>query len=973
MLNGKPIVDAILNLMWFRINGGPFGGDPSVTKSLLKTLNVPVFSLSPMFMREIKKWFESDVGLSQIEIITAVTWPELDGCIEPIPSCGLQEIPGYNSGYMELAPIPDRVEKILKRVKNWCTLKKLPNDRKRVALIVYDYPPGEANIGSAAYLNTFDSVMELMKSLKSEGYKVETPDKPLSELFYEYGVVNSGEWIDSIVTYKKCFKVSLEEYAKFFNNLPNTVKTYIIEHWGEPPGNVMTVGNYILVPAIEFGNVLVALQPARAPLKRDDLKKVSHDRTRPPHHQYLAFYYWLEKVWKADVVIHVGTHGLAEFTKGKEVGMSSSCFPDILIGEMPNLYIYHVLNASEATIAKRRLYGTLISYNSPPYTTSDLYEEYAELEDLIHEFNEASINDPVRARRLEEKIYEKARDLSIDVKDVDLIHNELYRMKRTIIPCGLHVLGKKYDNESIAQFLKVFLRYDNEPYRSAYRIIGDFDSYKELLTNHRELARVDAVVEELIMAFLESNDIEEIARKYNFRSEKTKELKELLAYGLKIAKDFADNSGEIQAILKGLRAEFIEAEIGGDVIRSPEVLPTGRNIVQFDPLKIPSEIAMVRGKEIAQNTLRIYYEKHGKYPETVGLILWGFETTQTQGETIGQIFHYLGVRIKKEPGFYRRLEIVPIEELKRPRIDCLINICGFFREMFPNLVELINRAVSMVANLDEDENLNFVKKHSKAFLRSMEGEIEGKLLEKLANARIFGPPPSEYGTRMLQLVEDGIWKEEEELSEAFISSMSHVHANNIHALPARKLYMEHLSNVELVSQIRSSHDYDIIDLDHYYEFFGGLSRSVQTVRGEKPEMLISDVTKEVIEVEEIGYVITRGAKTRLLNPKWIEGMLKHGFHGVQKIADRVENILGLSATTGRVDERIWDGIAKKFIFDEAVKRRLLEENKWSALEILKRLLEAEKRGYWKASEEDKKKLLNALIEFESFIEENVQC
>ncbi len=967
----KPVVDALLNFMWFRLNGGPFGGDASVTKNLLKKLDVPVFCLCPMFLRDIKKWLESDVGLSQIEIITAVTWPELDGCIEPIPSCGLKEVSGYEFNSNELTPIYDRVERILGRVKKWWKLKRLPNERKRIALIVYGYPPGESNIGGAAYLNTFDSVIELMKKLKSEGYIVEIPDKPLDELAYEYGMVNSGEWIDNNLTYEKCFKLHIHEYIEFFDQLPEGVRKDVIEFWGKPPGNVMTAGDYILIPAIAFGNILLALQPARPPLKQDDLKKAAHDKTKPPHHQYLAFYYWLEKIWQADAVVHVGTHGLAEFMKGKEVGMSNSCFPDILIGDMPNLYIYHVLNASEATIAKRRLYGTLISYNSPPYTTSDLYEEYAELEDLIHEFNEASINDPIRAKELEKKIYERAQTLSINVQDIDVIHNELYRMKRTIIPKGLHVIGRRYDTDAIAKFLKLFLRYNHNSYKSIYQILADTSDLKELINKERELEGLDNIVDELINEFLNQGDIKGTSQKHCFSELKSTELKSLLTYALKVAKGFADNSNELQSFIRGLKAEFIEAEIGGDVIRSPEVLPTGRNIVQFDPLKIPSEVAMARGEEIAENTLRIYYEKYKRYPETVGVILWGFETTQTQGETIGQIFHYLGMRIKKGFGLYRGLEVIPLEELKRPRIDCLINICGFFREMFPNLMDLINRAVAHVSTLDEDTNLNYVKKHSQAMLNSMEGVIDRKLFEKLATARIFGPPSSEYGTRMLPLIEDSIWQTEDELSDVFINSMSYIHADNVHALPAKKIYVKHLSNVELVSQVRSSHDYDIVDLDHYYEFFGGLSRSVQTIKGKKPEMLISDVTKEIIETEDIGYIITKGARTRLLNPKWIDGMLDHGFHGAQKIADRVENILGLSATTGSVDEKIWKDITKRFIFDEDIKKRLLDANKWATMDILKRLLEADKRGYWKPNDEERKMLINALIEFEAFIEEKV--
>lgn len=977
---GRGIVDGILNFMWFRINGGPFGGDASLTKTVFKDLNVPVFSLSPMFLREIERWLESDVGLSQVEIITAVTWPELDGCIEPIPCCGLSASnPLGMAAFNELSVIEDRVERIIQRQKKWMFLKKTPNHKKRIALIVYGYPPGEANIAGAAYLDTFKSAYKLLEALIGEGYRVNLPDKPLSELFYECGIVNSGEWVDTILTQKNCPFLTKETYDEFFNALPERARNDVLESWGVSPGDVMTVEGNILIPGIECGNVFIGLQPARPPLNSEDVKKASHDKTKPPHHQYIGYYLWLEHIWKADAVIHLGTHGLAEFTKGKEVGMSSGCFPDILIGNLPNLYVYHVLNASEATIAKRRLYGTMISYNSPPYTTSDLYEDYAALEDYIQEYNEALINSPVRALMLKDTILETAKTLGIESEEPDVIHSELYRMRRTIIPKGLHTLGEVYRDDGIFEFMRLFLRYDHHPYRSIQRILSQEtdsnyeDIIKEKDKHPKELERLDKISDELIQTYLNNGDISTVAKKYSLKKETQNELLRTLSYGDETAKKSIDNSKEIQTVIRGLSSEFIEAEVGGDVIRSPEVLPTGRNIVQFDPLKIPSETAVLRGAEIARNTLGVYYKKHKKYPESVGVILWGFETTQSQGETIGQIFYYIGVRLKKGYGFYKDIEVIPLEELKRPRIDCLINICGFFREMFPNLMDLLSKAFRVVGNLQEDINFNFIKKHSLDILDTQKDAPNAQFLRKAANCRIFGPPSSEYGTRLLPLVEDSVWEKEDDLTEVFISSMSHLHGENMHAVSAKDIYKSHLKNVSLVSQVRSSQDYDIVDLDHYYEFFGGLSRTVHSVRGEKPEMLISDTTKEAIETEDIGSVITAGARTRLLNPKWIDGMLSHGFHGVQKIADRVENILGLSATTGKVDERIWRDMAKRFVYDETMRKRLLNANKWAAQEIIKRLIEGGKRGYWSFNEEDQKKLFDALIDAEGRIEESVQC
>jgi len=981
--NGKPFVDAVINLMWFRINGGPLGGNPVLTKELLKELNVPVFAPAPMLMREVEKWKKSPTGLSPIEIIAAVVWPELDGCIESIPSCGMQNIMVGELEAKEVAPIDDRVERIAARIRNWLKLKEMPNNKKKIAIIVYGYPPGESNIGKAAYFDVFQSVKRLLERLKESGYDVELPEKELHGLFEEKAIVNSGTWFREEETLKNCYSLDLNDYLKFFHSLPKDVQNDVIEDWGEPPGTVMTVDNKLLIPGIEFGNVFVGIQPARPPLGDSDLAKAAHDKTKPPHHQYLAFYFWLQEVWGADAVFHVGTHGLAEFMKGKEVGLSSCCFPDILIREMPHLYIYHVLNTSESTIAKRRLYGTMISYNSPPYTTSDLYEDYIELQDLIDEYHEAVLQDPLRSEKVKEKIFELAKELKFEGDSIEKIHEELYEMKRSIIPKGLHIVGQQYEKESLKNFAEFILRYDREDIKSLNRIIAESTGidYDFALRNKEKYAsvldKIDRKCANLVDCAVEES-VESAIKKSNVDSKHRKDLKKSLMFGIEVAKNYADNSNELKSCLRGLNTEFIEPSLGGDAVRTPEVLPTGRNINQFDPNKIPTSTAYERGAEIAENTIKRYLERNGKYPDSVGIVLWGFETAKTGGESIGQILGYLGVKIIREMGsWYPKLEIIPLEELGKPRIDCLLNICGFFRDMFPNIIQLLNQAFTLVTSLDEPIEMNFVRKHSRENLETLKTEIEkGMIDEKTANkiacGRIYGPKAGEYGTRMLSLVEDSIWEEEKDLAEVYIQSMNHLYVENIHAQKRDDLYRKNLAKIDLVSQVRDSHDYEIVDLDHYFEFFGGLSKAVETVKGEKAAMMITDTTKEVIKTEDVGDVIVRGTRTRLLNPKWIDGMLEHDYHGAQQIADRLENTLGLAATTNAVPNWIWSSIAERFVFDKEMQKRLEENNKFAAVEIMERLFEAEKRGYWKATEEELEKMRKAYLAMEGDIEEGLK-
>lgn len=931
-------VDAIISLLWFRLNGGPFGGDPRPTIELLKKRKAKLFTPASMFMQEIDDWEKNQRGLNIIQTITTVVLPEMDGGVEPIPICGVKND--------EVIPIEDRVDKLVKRVNKWLELKRKPNPDKKIAIIVYNYPPGEENLCNAAYLDTFKSVERVLEELEKEGYNVKKAD--LEKLFLGKNLFNPKLYPPEKID---CVRMSVNKYLEYFNNLPENAKRDVIKFWGEPPGKIMVDNKGILIPGVMLGNIFIGIQPSRRPIltSKEDLYSAIHDKTKPPHHQYLAFYFWLEKVFKADCVIHVGTHGLAEFMKGKEIGMSYKCFPDILIGEMPHLYIYHVLNTSEATIAKRRLYGTLISYNSPPYTTADLYEDYIKAEEYLDEYREALNKDVARAEAAKRKILDLAKKLNL-AENLDEIEAKIYEYKRSIIPKGLHILGENYSLEEIEEFMVLFTRYDRGEIKSLNRLICEDRgwNYNEVLEDPVKLKEVDNEAKNTIKRFLRG---ESIPRGY----ERT------LKYCLTVAKSFADNSLEIKNLLEGLEANYIEPSTGGDVIRNPDALPTGRNIYQFDPMKVPTEAATERGRYIAIETIKRYFQKHKRFPESVGLVLWGFETVTTYGETVAQIFEYLGVEIIHKNPWEKELKVIPLEKLGHPRIDVVVTICGFFREMFPNVMELIDKAVNLVSELKEQEETNFVKKHAK--------ELEK--FGDIGRVRIFGPVATEYGTRMLQLVEDSVWKDESDLSEAYISSMCYAYGKGVYSQEARDVFKSLLKNVDLVSQVRHSHDYEITDLDHYYEFFGGLSKSVEIVKGKKPEMLIADSTKEAVKVEDVKDAIERGSVTRTLNPKWIEEMLKHGFLGVQKIADRVEYLLGLDSTTGAVEDWIWDRVAGRFVLDNEMFERLKNANPYATREIMEKLLEANKRGYWNADKEILDKIREKYIEIEGMIEEKL--
>ncbi|MDD1728844.1 MAG: cobaltochelatase subunit CobN, partial [Methanospirillum sp.] len=625
--NGKPIVDALINLKYFRLNGGPLGGDPALTTELLKKLNVPVFAPLSMFSQDIEEWDDNIAGINPILTIMAVVWPELDGCIEPIPCCGLQTIQNENTEVKEIRAISERVGKISRRIRNWIRLKNIPNAEKKIAIIIYNYPPGEASLAGASYLDVFVSVKRLLKTLASDGYSVEIPDEPLHSLFEERKLYNTARWSNLKDTANYSERYSLDKYLNFFSFLPTRVQFDLTEHWGSPPGNIMVYGDNFIIPGIKCGNVFVGIQPARPPLTEEDVASAAHDKTKPPHHQYVAFYRWLSEEFKADLIFHVGTHGLAEFTKGKEIGMSESCFPDLLIGDIPHLYLYSVTNTSEATIAKRRLYGTLLSYNSPPFSTSDLYEQYLDLEHLIEEREEAiKQGQDLRKERLEKKIITLATDLHIESDSIPEIHEILYDMKRSIIPKGLHILGEKYEAQDIKGYIECILRYDRDETSSLNRILAESLGipYDEALRNRQsythQLDAIDIWSRKIISNLIDFG-IEKAIAESGVAENKYEKLRETLEQGLLLSQDYADNSHELKNCVRGLHAEFIRPALGGDVIRRPDVLPTGFNINQFDPTKIPTGTAVERGAEIAENTIRTYLSQEGNFPESVGMVL----------------------------------------------------------------------------------------------------------------------------------------------------------------------------------------------------------------------------------------------------------------------------------------------------------------------------------------------------------------
>ncbi|MEG6585147.1 magnesium chelatase subunit H [Dendrosporobacter sp. 1207_IL3150] len=962
-------VDLVVNFLAFRLGAGPMGGDAQEAIRLLEELDVPV--MHPYFMsrREVSEWEQSAQGINSAEFLIQVMLPELDGCIETVPIGALGTATHnaeLNIELHELKLIEERADKVAARIENWIKLRRKPICEKKIAVICYNYPPGEDNLFGGAFLDTFLSVERILALFKREGYMVdEVSAETLQQTFTAGKLVNSGRWMGDTAN------VPFIRYKSktYSDRLGSTVwREKLEQQWGSAPGEIMTEDNDLLIPGCVWQNIFVGLQPTRGIHEQPD--KLYHDKGLLPHHQYIAFYQWLKEEFKADVIVHVGTHGTLEFLPGKECGMSGACLPDYLISDIPHIYLYYAGNPAEAMIAKRRSHASLVSYQSPGFTESELYGELAELEGLLQQREEAKILDPGRIVVLDELIQRKARLQHLPC-DLDGLEQELFRMRRSLIPQGLHIFGQGMDSDAAVNFMKFVLRYDRGELPSLQRLIAENKGidYDMLLAANQVgvLSKLDQTAAQIVDEYVRTG---KVPRQDHSTGKNEESYLEVLKYGYNAYKASL-NCQEESGLTRILAGRYLPARLAGDMVRNPAVLPTGYNLYQFDPRQVPSAAAMARGSLIAKNTLEQYRKSNGGYPKSAAVVLWGLETSRTQGETLGQILHYLGVRtINKKNQFAARYEIIPQSELGRPRIDVVVNMCGFFRDMFPMLIDDLHELFCQIADLNEADEDNYLKANAaKVFNKLLAEGYDEETAKELSAARLFGPAEAEYGTKVSKLIELKNWTDENLLAETYVNSLQHVYSKSFRGKAVQGLLNTHLAGVDLVSQVRSNHEYEVTDLDHYYEYFGGLSKSVERAKGTKAQVYITDTTGEKIQTETVDRSIDRGVRTRLLNPKWIDAMLEHSYHGGQNINDRFENILGLAATTNQVDNWIFSELHQTYVTDPQMSQRLTENNRWAYYSMVERLLECSKRGYWQASEKELAELRRLYLDLEGEMEE----
>ncbi len=994
-----PIVDAVVSLTGFAMVGGPARQDHPKAVETLKKLNRPYMVALPLVFQSTEEWADSDLGLHPVQVALQIAIPELDGAIDPIILSGRDAATG------KAHAMQDRIEMIAGRAIKWANLRRKPKLDKKIAITVFSFPPDKGNVGTAAYLDVFSSIHKVMQALAGNGYDLgsELPEtsKELMEL-----ILHDAQAQYASPELNIAAKISVRDYESLTPN----VKA-IEEYWGPAPGQLNTDGQNMLVYGKHFGNLFIGVQPTFG--YEGDPMRLLFSKSASPHHGFAAYYTYLEKIWGADAVLHFGTHGSLEFMPGKQIGMSGDCYPDNLIGSIPNLYYYAANNPSEATIAKRRGYACTISYLTPPAENAGLYKGLQELRELIGSYQ--SLREGGRGIQIVNTICDKARlvnldkdvnlpegdaaDLSLDQRDtvVGLLYGKLMEIESRLLPCGLHVIGAPPTAEEAIATLVSIASIDRpeEEILGLPRIIAqslgrDIDELYQSrdrgsLADTELLDQINKACQKAVAALVkEQTDAEgrvSKVAKLNFFNmgrqapwilalkeagypkvdpDLLKPLFEFLEEGLKrVTADF-----ELGSLLKALEGEYILPGPGGDPIRNPNVLPTGKNIHALDPQSIPTSAAIKSAEVVVRRLLdREMSLNGGNYPETISVVLWGTDNIKTYGESLAQVLCLLGVRPMPDAlGRVNKVELIPLEELGRPRIDVVVNCSGVFRDLFVNQMDLIDRGVKLAAEAVEPLEQNFIRKHALT-----QAEELGLTVSQAAT-RVFSNASGSYSSNVNLAVENSSWEQESELREMYLTRKSFAFGSNLPNQQMRQLFESSLKTVDVTFQNLDSSEISLTDVSHYFD--SDPTKLVQGLRkdGKTPSAYMADTTTPNAQIRTLSETVRLDARTKLLNPKWYEGMLKHGYEGVREISKRLVNTSGWSATAGAVDNWVYEEANDTFINDEAMRERLLSLNPHSFRRMVGSLLEVNGRGYWETSQENIERLQELYQEIEDKIE-----
>ncbi|MGV0108493.1 magnesium chelatase subunit H [Nostoc sp. DSM 114160] len=889
-------VDAIVSTIGFPLVGGPAGSmeagrQVEVAKRILTAKNVPYIVAAPLLIQDIYSWTRQGIGGLQSVVLYAL--PELDGAIDTVPLGGLV---GEN-----IYLVPERMQRLIDRVKSWVALRQKPASERKIAIILYGFPPGYGAVGTAALLNVPRSLLKFLHALKKQGYTVgDLPDDG-EELIRR--VKEADESLDD--TKNIPASVSTRTLEKWLGYLQTS---RIEKQWKSLTGTgIKTYGDEFQIGGVQLGNVWIGVQP---PLGiQGDPMRLMFERDLTPHPQYAAYYKWLQNEFQADAIVHFGMHGTVEWLPGSPLGNTGYSWSDILLGNLPNLYIYAANNPSESMLAKRRGYGVLISHNVPPYGRAGLYKELVALRDLISEYRE----DPQKNYVLKEGICKKIVDSGLDA---DCPFEDAKRLGIAFTPENVRMFSNHAFDDYLVELYEYLQVLENRLFSSGLHTLGEAPNEEEL------------------GSYLEAYFGEDEGEK-----EEEKLIKDLLM----------QSTDELTNLLRGLNGEYIPPAPGGDLLRDGAgVLPTGRNIHALDPYRMPSPAAYERGREIAQKIIAQHLDEHGKYPETVAVMLWGLDAIKTKGESLGILLELVGAEpVKEGTGRIVRYELKPLAEVGHPRIDVLGNLSGIFRDSFVNIIELLDDLFQRAADVDEPDDQNFIRKHALA--------LKAQGVEN-ASARLFSNPTGDFGSLVNDRVVDGNWESGEELGNTWQSRNVFSYGREDKGQARPEVLNTLLKTSDRIVQEIDSVEYGLTDIQEYYANTGGLKKAAEKQGGKKVTTSFVESFSKDTTPRKLDDLLRMEYRTKLVNPKWAQAMANQGSGGAFEISQRMTALIGWGGTADFSDDWVYDQAADTYALDAEMAEKLRKANPEAFRNILGRMLEAHGRGFWEADDDKLDKL-----------------
>jgi len=945
------------------------GDDEAWDVAELAALDVPILQ-GLCLTTSRADWAANDDGLSPLDVATQVAVPEFDGRLITVPF-SFKEFDA--DGLSTYVADPERAARVAGIAVRHARLAHIPNADKRIVLMMSAYPTKHARIGNAVGLDTPASAIALLAALREAGYTVGelagldsgNGDDLMKELIAAGG--QDPEWLTEEQLAGNPIRISTETYRRWYGRLPADFRAGVEEHWGAAPGELFVDRGDIVVAAMRAGNVTIMVQPPRGFGERP--VAIYHDPDLPPSHHYLGAYRWVaapqdEGGFGADAIVHLGKHGNLEWLPGKTLGMSASCGTDAALGDLPLIYPFLVNDPGEGTQAKRRAHATLVDHLIPPMARAETYGDISRLEQLLDEHANISALDPAKLPAIRQQIWTLMQaakldhDLGLEERpheaefDDFLLHVDgwLCEIKDVQIRDGLHVLGLAPTGQPRVDLVLAMLR--------ARQMWGGEQSLPGLrealgLAEDAPKARVDEVESQAhaLVAAMEDAGWDPAAAPAGAAGD-------VLRFAATEVVPRLNGTGrEIAQILHALDGGFIEAGPSGSPLRGLiNVLPTGRNFYSVDPKAVPSRLAWETGQAMAESLVERYRADHdGAYPQNVGLSVWGTSAMRTSGDDVAEVFALLGVRPVWDEASRRvtRLEVIDLEELGRPRIDVTVRISGFFRDAFPHVLALLDDAVQLVAALDEGPEQNFVRATGEE--RPM---------------RIFGSKPGTYGAGLLQLMESRNWRDDADLAEVYSTWGGYAYGRGIDGVPARGAMEQAYRRIAVAAKNTDTREHDIADSDDYYQYHGGMIATVRALTGRSPDAYIGDSTRpENVKTRTLHEETSRVFRARVVNPRWMEAMRRHGYKGAFEMAATVDYLFGYDATTGVVADWMYEKLTSEYVLDPDNRKFLQESNPWALHGMAERLLEAVDRKLWESPEpETLAALRQAYLESEGDLE-----